>query len=35
VCEHEWIVPGETADRIQELHMLILHTLIEGIESRI
>lgn len=31
-CEHEWIVPGETADRIQEIHMLILHTLIEGIE---
>lgn len=32
VCEHEWIVPGETADRIQELHMLILHTLIECVE---
>lgn len=31
-CEHEWIVPGETADRIQELHMLILHTLIECVE---
>lgn len=29
VCEHEWIVPGATADRVQELHMLILHTLIE------
>ncbi|MGP1271859.1 MAG: D-sedoheptulose-7-phosphate isomerase [Phycisphaerales bacterium] len=35
VCEHEWIVPGQTADRIQELHMLILHTLIEGIEQRL
>ena len=34
-CEHEWIVPGATADRIQEIHMLILHTLIEGIERRL
>lgn len=25
-------VPGETSDRIQELHMLILHTLVEGVE---
>ncbi len=32
-CEHEWIVTGETADRIQELHMLILHTLIECVEA--
>lgn len=30
-----WIVPGETSDRIQELHMLILHTLIEGVEQRL
>jgi D-sedoheptulose 7-phosphate isomerase len=29
----EIIVPGETADRIQELHMLILHTLVEGVEK--
>ena len=35
VCEHEWIVPGATADRIQELHMLILHTLIECVEVRV
>ncbi|MEO1585492.1 MAG: SIS domain-containing protein [Planctomycetota bacterium] len=34
-CEHEWIVPGATADRIQEIHMLILHTVIEGIEQRL
>lgn len=33
LCEHEWIVAGETADRIQELHMLILHTLIECVEG--
>ncbi|MFZ4573222.1 MAG: D-sedoheptulose-7-phosphate isomerase [Phycisphaerales bacterium] len=29
------VVPGETSDRIQELHMLILHTLVEGVESRL
>ena len=34
-CEHEWIVPGDTADRIQELHMLILHTLIECVEAEL
>lgn len=28
----EWIVPGETSDRIQELHMLILHALVGEIE---
>ncbi|MEK9657302.1 MAG: D-sedoheptulose 7-phosphate isomerase [bacterium] len=26
------IVPGETSDRIQELHMLLLHFMVEGIE---
>lgn len=31
--DHEWIAPGKSADRIQEIHMLILHTLIEGIEA--
>lgn len=35
LCEHEWIVPGTTADRIQELHMLILHTLIECVEHHL
>lgn len=28
----EFIVPGATADRIQELHMLILHAVVGGIE---
>jgi len=28
----QWIVPGETSDRIQELHMLILHALVGEIE---
>lgn len=32
-CTFEWIVPGETSDRIQELHMLILHCIVEGIEA--
>jgi D-sedoheptulose 7-phosphate isomerase len=34
VCEHEIIVPGETSDRIQELHMLILHAWVEDVERR-
>lgn len=32
LCEHQWIAPGHTSDRIQEIHMLILHTLVECIE---
>jgi len=32
MCEVELIIPGMTADRIQEVHMTILHILIEGIE---
>lgn len=31
----EFIVPGATADRIQELHMLILHALVGGIEREL
>ncbi|MBU6413423.1 MAG: SIS domain-containing protein [Planctomycetes bacterium] len=27
------VVPGETSDRIQELHMLLLHTFVECIEA--
>ena len=30
--DETWIVPGDTADRIQELHMLILHSLVGAIE---
>ena len=33
-CDLELIVPGETSDRIQELHMLLLHTVVEGLEAR-
>ncbi|MCH8270073.1 MAG: SIS domain-containing protein [Planctomycetes bacterium] len=32
-CDHQWIVPGDTPDRIQELHMLILHALVERVET--
>lgn len=31
-CDYEFIVPAKTADRIQEIHMVILHILVEGIE---
>lgn len=31
-CTFEVVVEGETSDRIQELHMLILHILVERIE---
>ncbi len=33
LCEHQVIVPGGGSDRIQELHMLILHAAVEGIEA--
>ncbi|QYK49600.1 MAG: D-sedoheptulose 7-phosphate isomerase [Phycisphaeraceae bacterium] len=32
VCDHEIIAPGLTADRIQEIHMLVLHILVELVE---
>ncbi len=32
LCDMELIIPGETSDRIQEVHMAILHILIEKIE---
>ncbi|MBX3358917.1 MAG: SIS domain-containing protein [Phycisphaeraceae bacterium] len=33
VCDHPLDVPGETSDRIQELHMLILHAWVEVAEA--
>jgi D-sedoheptulose 7-phosphate isomerase len=35
LCDDAWIVPGATSDRIQEIHMIILHTLVEGIEGHL
>jgi D-sedoheptulose 7-phosphate isomerase len=32
--DREIIVPGKNSDRIQEIHMLVLHILIEGVERR-
>lgn len=31
-CDHEIIIPAAASERIQELHMLILHAWVEGIE---
>ena len=30
--DYEFIIPGKTSDRIQEVHMIILHIIIEGVE---
>jgi len=30
--DFEWLAPGETSDRIQEIHMLVLHALVGAIE---
>lgn len=35
LCDHAIVVPGKTTDRIQELHMLILHGWVDGIERRL
>ncbi|MEY3232645.1 MAG: hypothetical protein RL689_2734 [Planctomycetota bacterium] len=34
-CDHAIVVPGATSDRIQELHMLVLHIWVEMIESAV
>lgn len=33
LCDYEFIIPGVTSDRIQEIHMMILHIIIEGVEK--
>ncbi len=35
LSELELIIPGETSDRIQELHMAILHIIIETVERKL
>ncbi len=35
LCDACLVVPGETADRIQEVHMIAVHALIEAIEQTI
>ena len=32
MCDYEFIISGKTSDRIQEIHMMILHIIIEGVE---
>lgn len=32
MCDYEFIIPGKTSDRIQEIHMMVLHIIIEGVE---
>lgn len=34
-CDIAWVAPGETSDRIQELHMLVLHAIIEAVEKNL
>ena len=31
-ADYEFIIPGKTADKAQEMHMTILHIIIEGVE---
>ena len=33
-CDYHLIAPGTTSDRIQEIHMLVLHVLIEAVEQK-
>jgi D-sedoheptulose 7-phosphate isomerase len=33
MCDEELLAPGGTSDRIQELHMLVLHILVERVEG--
>ena len=33
-CDQYLIAPGTTSDRIQEIHMLVLHVLIEAVEKQ-
>ncbi|MCC7434452.1 MAG: SIS domain-containing protein [Methanoregulaceae archaeon] len=35
LCDRVVLAPGVTSDRIQELHMLALHALIEAVEARL
>ncbi len=35
LCDWSFIAPGKTSDRIQEIHMLCLHIIIEAVESQL
>lgn len=32
MCDYEFIIPGKISDRVQEIQMMILHIIIEGVE---
>ena len=32
-CDHELLVPAESSERVQEIHTIILHTLIDCVEN--
>jgi D-sedoheptulose 7-phosphate isomerase len=32
MCDYEFIIDAKTSDRVQEVHMMILHVIIEGVE---
>ena len=34
-CDVEVIAPGATSDRIQEVHMLVLHAVVEAVEAAV
>lgn len=35
MCDYQFIIPAQTSDRIQEIHMMILHIVIEGVERQL
>lgn len=35
LCDLVVMAPGETSDRIQEIHMLVLHTVVEAVEKEL
>ncbi len=34
-CDFEWIVPSSRSERIQEIHLIIVHTLVDLIEQKL
>ena len=35
LCDHAIVVPSDMTDRIQEMHIKVVHMVIEGIERRL
>ena len=35
MCDYEFIINAKTSDRVQEVHMMILHIIIEGVERNL